>query len=126
MRVRSSFSVLLLVLVASATNAEAKRGLELYVRYCAACHGENADGDGPVANVMTPRPPALVKLRGKFGRPLGTRFVAYVMGDLMPSAHGTTDMPVWGQVLATPEGDDGEALGQIWRIAAYLDSIQTR
>lgn len=78
------------------------------------------------ANGMTPRPPALTRLRNKFGRPLGTRFVAYVMGNEIPRAHGTSDMPVWGKVLATPNGDDGEAVGLIWRIAEHLDSIQSR
>ncbi len=119
-------TLVVLAATAQAASADPLRGQEAYLRYCSACHGKAADGAGPVANVMTPRPPALTKLRSRFGRPLGTRFVAYVMGDLMPRAHGTSDMPVWGEVLATPDGGDGEAVGLIWRIADYLDSIQTR
>jgi mono/diheme cytochrome c family protein len=115
-----------LVVTTSAAGAESLRGRESYMRYCSACHGEAADGKGPVANAMKPRPPALTKLRSRFGRPLRTRFVAYVMGDAMPRAHGTSDMPVWGEVLGTPDGDDGEAVGLIWQIADYLDSIQSR
>lgn len=116
----------LLLVAANATRAEPTRGRQDYMRYCSACHGETANGNGPVANLMTPRPPALTKLRSRFGRPLGTRFVAYVMGDAIPRAHGTSDMPVWGRVLSTPDGDDGEAVGLIWRIAEYLDSVQSR
>lgn len=112
--------------VAATAGADPLRGREAYLRYCSACHGASADGAGPVANVMTPRPPALTKLKGRYGRPLRTRFIAYVMGDAMPRAHGTSDMPVWGKVLATQDGDEGEAVGVIWRIAEYLDSMQTR
>jgi mono/diheme cytochrome c family protein len=126
MQVRWILVLSLLIATTNAASAESLRGREGYIRYCSACHGETANGQGPVANVMTPRPPALTKLRSKFGRPLRTRFVAYVMGDAMPRAHGTSDMPVWGKVLATPDGDDGEAVGLIWRIADYLDSIQSR
>jgi hypothetical protein len=125
MKTRWILVLALLVVTSNVAGAESLRGREGYVRYCGACHGEAADGKGPVANLMTPRPPALTRLRSRFGRPLATRFVAYVMGDAMPRAHGTSDMPVWGKVLATPDGDDAEAVGLIWRIAAYLDSIQS-
>ena len=118
--------LLLLVLATSPAEADTLRGREAYERYCSACHGEGADGKGPVANVMTPPPPALTKLRARFGRPLGTRFVAYVLGEVMPRAHGTTDMPVWGAVLTAPGESEGEAVGQIWRIAEYLESLQSR
>ena len=126
MMARWILALALLAATTQAASADPLRGREAYMRYCSACHGKAADGAGPVANVMTPRPPALTKLRSRFGRPLGTRFVAYVMGDLMPAAHGTSDMPVWGEVLATPDGSKGEAVGLIWRIAEYLDSVQTR
>ncbi len=112
--------------MAAAAGAESHRGREAFIRYCSACHGEAADGDGPVANVMTPRPPDLTKLRSKFGHPLGTRFVAYVLGTTMPRAHGTSDMPVWGENLAEPDGGKGQAVGTIWRIAEYLQSIQSK
>lgn len=122
-------SMLIFAVVALATttaDASTLRGKAAYVRYCSACHGEAADGNGPVANVMTPPPPPLRKLRAKFGHPLGTRFVAYVSGTTMPRSHGTSDMPVWGSNLTEPDGSDAEAVGLIWRIADYLQSIQTR
>ena len=126
MMARIILVIALLVATAQAAGADQLGGREAYSRYCSACHGTAADGKGPVANVMMPRPPALTKLRSRFGRPLGTRFVAYVMGEAIPRAHGTSDMPVWGEVLAAPDGDESEAVGLIWRIAEYLDSIQTR
>jgi mono/diheme cytochrome c family protein len=103
---------------------EAPYGQPDYVRYCSACHGEFADGKGPVANVLTPSPPALTRLRAKYGRPLGTSLVAYVMGDSMPRAHGTSDMPVWGRNLKEADGEDANPVRTIWRITTYLESIQ--
>ena len=126
MMTRIAFIVAVMALAATTAEANTSRGREAYVRYCSACHGVAADGKGPVANVMTPRPPALTKLRSKFGHPLSTRFVAYVLGTAIPRGHGTSDMPVWGTNLAGPDGSDGEAVGLIWRIADYLQSIQTR
>ena len=126
MMIRMATLVAVLILVASTAEANTLRGHEEYLRYCSACHGAEADGKGPVANVLTPPPPALTRLRSKFGHPLGTRFVAYVLGTTMPRAHGTSDMPVWGRNLADEDGSDGEAVGLIWRIANYLQSIQKR
>lgn len=124
---------LVLISVATATitmartaQAEPPRGQDEYLRYCSACHGEQADGEGPVANVLDPRPPALTALTAKYGSPLGTDLVAYVMGTTMPRAHGTSDMPVWGRNLQSPDGSDGKAIQIIWLIADYLDSIQIR
>ena len=128
MRTRKGLAVAIVLSIAATTTADANaaRGREAYLRYCSACHGEAADGKGPVANVLTPPPPALTKLRSKFGHPLGTRFVAFVLGSTMPRSHGESDMPVWGRNLAEPDGSDGEAVGLIWRIAEYLQTIQTR
>ena len=112
-------------ILATSAWAESTSGQEQYVRYCSACHGEAADGKGPVANVLEPRPPPLTQLRGKYGDPLGAKFVTYVMGETMPRAHGTSDMPVWGRNLEEAEGSYADAVATIWRIVRYLDSIQT-
>jgi mono/diheme cytochrome c family protein len=128
MKLRGAVALLLipgsLAAIASAARADSPRGQEEYLRYCSACHGERADGQGPVANVLDPRPPALRKLTPRYGSPLGTDLVAYVMGTTMPRAHGTSDMPVWGRNLQSPDGSDGKAVRIIWRIVDYLDSIQ--
>lgn len=115
------------LLAAGLAHADPPYGVEDYVRYCSACHGETADGNGPVANVLKPRPPALTRLHSKYGSPLGTELVVYVLGDKMPRAHGVSDMPVWGRNLREPQGSDKrEATGTIWRIVNYLDAIQPK
>lgn len=121
-------SLIVLVLLLGATSngqAEPAWGEDDYMRYCSACHGEAADGKGPVSNVLSTPPPALTRLHEKYGKPLATPLVTYVMGTTMPRSHGTSEMPVWGKNLQEPEGGDSEAVLTIWRIVAYLESIQS-
>ena len=117
--------VLLLVALSARAEDRPREGQAEYLRYCSACHGEEADGDGAVANVLNPRPPALTKLHAKFGNPLSTRFVEFVSGTTMPRAHGTSAMPVWGRVLGENAGEDRDAADMLWKITRYLDWIQT-
>lgn len=125
---RAAGIVIALLLAAPSARAEeeAPWGRSEYLRYCSACHGEDADGDGPVANVLQPRPPALTSLHAKYGNPLSTRFIEYVNGTTMPRAHGTSDMPVWGRVLGERAGEDREGAELLWKIARYLDRIQVK
>ena len=95
-----------------------------YVRYCASCHGELADGNGPVAGALSPRPPALTSLHKKFGNPLSTDLVVYLVGTTMPRAHGNSAMPVWGKVFGNSSTDTSGDL-VLWRIVKHLDCIQT-
>ena len=99
-------------------------GYDEFLRYCSACHGEAADGEGPVANVLKPPPPALTRLHEKYGRPLGAELVAYVLGETRPRAHGTSDMPVWGRNLREAGSRGERAREIIWEIVDYLESIQ--
>jgi mono/diheme cytochrome c family protein len=130
--IRASLGILTLSLLASSVAHAEETGLwgeTEYMRYCSACHGENADGAGPVANVLTPRPPALRSLHARFGKPLGTGFVEFVSGTTMPRAHGTSDMPVWGRVLTEKDpkkkGDESDPADVLWRITIYLEKIQS-
>jgi len=120
-------AVLAALLLAAAAQAEESRicaPRTEYVRYCAACHGENADGNGPAASALSPRPPALTALHAKFGRPLSTDLVVYLEGTLMPRAHGTSAMPVWGTVLRNQTGDERKDAVLLFQIVNYLECIQ--
>ncbi len=112
--------------ITTAANAEPPLGRMEYMRYCSACHGAGADGKGPVANVLSTTPPALTGLGAKYGKPLGTDLVAYVMGTTMPRAHGTSEMPVWGRNLQDSDSGDAKIVQTIWQIIHYLESIQPR
>ena len=70
-------------------------GAELYVRYCASCHGPNGTGDGPVARGLDPRPADLTHST------LGlAELVERIDGRRTIPAHGSSDMPVWAEVFS--------------------------
>ena len=104
-------------------------GEELFVRYCAACHGTDAQGTGPVALTMNKRVPDLTRLVAS----ASTEFPAAAIRDAidgrsMAISHGTRQMPVWGYEFWVEEGADvvaeRTAREMINRIVVYLESIQ--
>ena len=105
-------------------------GHRYFLRYCASCHGVDGTGDGPVAKTLS-IPPANLRLLGDtYGIPLPAERLARVIdGREAIRAHGTHDMPVWGeQLYATDAGNNGEkGIGAvISKIVAYLNTIQDR
>jgi len=106
-------------------------GFEVYRTYCASCHGVFADGKGPVAPALTSPPVDLSRLSERYGSPLRSGELADVIdGRAMARGHGSSDMPVWGEVLYEGKGD-GQLLekvrrGSILRIIEYLNAIQVQ
>ena len=104
-------------------------GEELFLRYCAACHGPEGRGDGPVAPTLISAPPNLRVLArladGEF--PAG-EVRQVIDGRSIAGAHGTREMPIWGYEFWVEEGADvtaeREARLIIDRIVDYLASIQ--
>jgi mono/diheme cytochrome c family protein len=105
-------------------------GAELFDRYCAACHGSEGRGDGPVAESLNRRVPDLTRLaRDAGGEFPALRVRETIDGRAMVMAHGTRRMPVWGYEFWVEEGADvvaeDTARQIIDRILAYVESIQT-
>jgi len=105
-------------------------GRSYYVRYCASCHGLDGLGDGPVAKSLTTPPTSLRKLGDKYGMPLPAHRIAELIdGRDSTRAHGTPEMPVWGERLyELGQGERGEyGIGEvIGKIIGYLSTIQDR
>jgi mono/diheme cytochrome c family protein len=75
-------------------------GYPYYRQYCASCHGIFADGKGLVAPILKRQPADLSRLTRAYGHPLPeARLAEFITGTAMPSAHGRSDMPVWGKKL---------------------------
>ena len=74
-----------------------------YQNSCAACHGIDGKGTGPVADALTPRPADLTKMAKKNGGvfPVG-RLYDSIDGRLEIRSHGARDMPIWGQRFSPP------------------------
>jgi mono/diheme cytochrome c family protein len=134
------FSLLVAIAVISigaqsalAQNKDAKDvadGQHDFERYCASCHGKEGTGNGPVAKSLA-KPPANLRMLGdKYGMPLPAAKIAqFIDGRAAAKAHGTREMPVWGeQLYALGHGEQGEVgIGEIvGKIIAYLNTIQDR
>jgi mono/diheme cytochrome c family protein len=103
-------------------------GERLYVNHCAVCHGKSGRGDGPFAGILKVAPSDLTTIAARNG---GTfpdeQITQFVDGRLVPPAHGTRQMPVWGRWLGAPvaEGTADEATrGEILAILQYLKTLQ--
>lgn len=82
------------------TEVVAVEGRDLFLRYCAACHGVNGTGDGPAAAALHPPPADLTRLRERYGEPHPLRqIIAAIDGRHPVRAHGESAMPVWGQIF---------------------------
>jgi cytochrome c553 len=99
-----------------------------YVQYCASCHGTQGRGEGPVAPALTTPPTDLTQLAAANGGVYPAEEVAaYIDGRARVEAHGTREMPVWGNVWSERDGEPvrQELVSQrIDELAEYLRTIQ--
>jgi mono/diheme cytochrome c family protein len=104
-------------------------GEELYRRHCAACHGLDARGGGPVTSSLRVAPPDLTTLARRSGGEFReSQVMAVIDGRYEVAAHGPREMPVWGVVfteekVGRPTGVY-EAIVDSRALADYLRSIQ--
>ena len=108
-------------------------GKTLFEQNCASCHGVEGAGDGPVAAYIEPKPTDLRQLAAANDGvyPFGRVWDSIASGSM--SAHGTSMMPVWGDVFmeeALPKevhpGVSAKNLVEARMIALtyYIQSIQ--
>jgi mono/diheme cytochrome c family protein len=104
-------------------------GQQMYVTYCAACHGAGGTGDGPAASALKTHPTDLTTLSQKNGGVFPTDHIASVLrlGVATP-AHGTVEMPIWGDLLpslSTGSKDSSTEVQQrILNLTNYLKKLQ--
>ena len=112
-----------------AVTLEDYSGEELFVRFCASCHGEGAMGDGPVSRSLNVAVPDLTRIELRYGE-----FPAALIRDIIDGrgidkrAHGTREMPVWGYEFWVEEGGDVNAQravrDAINKLVEYVRSVQ--
>jgi mono/diheme cytochrome c family protein len=113
----------------SARQVEEPSGREVYLRYCAACHGESGVGDGPVAGTLRRPPTDLTTIAARSAGNLDeARVMQVIDGRAVIAEHGTRTMPVWGIVFEEElEGEPYSGYTSIQRsrnLIEYLRSIQ--
>ena len=112
-----------------------------YVNSCAVCHGDGGKGDGPLVKSLKLAPTDLTILQknnnGVF--PTG-RVYAVIDGRETIAAHGSRDMPVWGDRFKEKSSErtelalrfgssiDAEAFARdrIFALIRYLSGLQNK
>lgn len=106
-----------------------EQGAELYGRYCAACHGLDAQGEGPVAGALRTSPSDLTRIAARReGRFPAAEIALHIDGRFAPEAHGTREMPVWGRRFSAelPAGELQQPIvrGRLLVLVTFLEAIQ--
>ena len=102
-------------------------GPYLYRTFCASCHGEGGEGDGPIAAMLIARPPGLTTIAQRHGQFTRADVAAAIDGRSRVPGHGSADMPVWGDVLKATEGHDGAIIKKrIDALVLHLEAIQKK
>ena len=104
-------------------------GQETFMRFCAACHGESGQGDGPVAAGLPISVPDLTLLEKRRGDSFPEDVLRKIIdGQETVVVHGTRYMPVWGYEFWVEEGADDKATERVEiivdNLVEYLRSIQ--
>ncbi|WP_371419760.1 cytochrome c [Ruegeria sp. THAF33] len=117
---------------ALAQEVSVSEGSDLYRTYCWQCHGFEATGDGPMAEMLAIRTPDLTKLAGENDGvfPI-VRIAEQIDGRSQLLAHGG-EMPIFGAVFETdqqiavalPNGQPMMAGLPLANLLAFLESIQ--
>lgn len=109
------------------------RGRVTYRIYCINCHGDQARGDGTLAELLTTAPTDLTRLAKDNGGTYPTERVREAIdGSKRVKGHGLEEMPVWGDVFqvssveASGSDETGEerAHRKIQELVGYLETLQ--
>lgn len=104
----------------------AASGVDMYKNYCASCHGAEATGNGPAASALNTPPTDLTTLAKKNGGKYPALKVSAVLrGEEALPAHGSKDMPIWGDLFWTMSGGhESEVQQRVTNLNKYVESLQ--
>ena len=102
-------------------------GQEMYVAYCASCHGREGKGNGPAAPALKNAPSDLTRLAKSHGGIFPAEKIDQeIRGDINSPAHGSKDMPVWGSLLSLAGSGPQETSQRIYNLRKYIESLQEK
>jgi mono/diheme cytochrome c family protein len=102
-------------------------GSRLFRTHCAACHGIDGRGTGPMANQLRRAPPDLTRYAARNGGLFPSEKVRRIIDGRDVASHGIGEMPVWGDVFQKTDGaTEAEVRVRIDAIVRHLEAIQTR
>jgi len=101
-------------------------GKQMYVNYCAPCHGADGRGHGPAAAALRTQPTDLTTFsRNNHGKYPDAHVVAVLRYGAEAQARASAEMPVWGPILGKMNQSnlqDKEL--RISNLSRYLESMQ--
>jgi mono/diheme cytochrome c family protein len=108
----------------------AASGQEMYVEYCAACHGRSGKGDGPAVPALKIPPANLTTLAAQNGGqfPEARVLQAIKAGPSIP-AHGSQEMPIWGHIfttMSTGKNPEAEVQMRVRNLMEYIKTLQVK
>jgi mono/diheme cytochrome c family protein len=103
-------------------------GKQMYVNYCAPCHGVDGRGNGPAATALKNLPSDLTVLsRNNNGKFPDAHIVAVLQNGTAISAHGSAGMPVWGPILGKMnQTNSQDRMLRISNLSHFLESMQVK
>ncbi len=107
-------------------------GNRTYDRFCSVCHGSDAKGNGPFTKNLVVPPPDLTVLSANNNDVFPwMRMYEVIDGDEKMRAHGSSEMPIWGEAFdlrnwgkGYSEYADVIVRGRIFELLVYLHFIQ--
>lgn len=130
------FAVAALISPAAQAIAASDGARQDFVALCADCHNTDATGSGPLTKNLTKIPPDLTRIRARSHGVFDEKAVYdWILGLKMTEAHGSREMPIWGDWLMDEEVEDSTSLDaaqaaekevhrRIMAIVKYLETIQ--
>jgi len=116
--------------VVPAGKTSADSGKQMYMGYCATCHGVDGKGNGPVAPALKKQPSDLTVLsKNNGGKFPSHRVEAVLEFGAQDAAHGSAQMPIWGTVFNAMETSSSQQDLRALRISnldRYLEAIQAK
>jgi mono/diheme cytochrome c family protein len=96
---------------------------KMFDTYCAVCHGTTGVGNGPAASALAKVPADLTKISARNGGTFpAVRVKRYIEGLDEVAAHGTRDMPMWGDLFRALDRDTAQIRAQA--LADYIKDLQ--
>jgi mono/diheme cytochrome c family protein len=124
-------------LAATAVSAQAsKLGQREYQNSCAVCHGAGGKGDGSYGGLLGTRVPDLTLMQKNNGGVFPfTRVFETIDGGVVVKAHGSREMPIWGNryrveaagyYVDVPYDERAFVQARILALVEYLSTLQVK
>ena len=102
-------------------------GAAMFKEYCAACHGADGKGTGPAASALKKAPADLTLLSKKNNGKYPTLEVqSFIKGDSAATAHGTRDMPMWGDIFHSVSAGEDIVTLRVSNLNDYIKGLQVQ